>query len=1536
MGCTYTFKADPNNKKHSYLDLIEEYRKKRNAKTANDLVLSRDAALITQEDIVSKLVELRKEGFSKSNTSFFDGEPIISDNDSISGQEFIDSNQFTLNGKPLIYKLHDSDYISETATALVSEGLSEEEAKEIAQKEVDKWQIIADDGTDLHILLSKMSSKDYDRQDFESDAKGTKFEAVAGELWDSYITFKEKTLGGILRKNGGQHSRIIYNLNIKNKIENIDKDLFGHIDMVVVDASGDVHLFNFKTTTSTIQPQSVKLEKYKYQMALLKQMLASQGISVRHATLNIVPVKIKYNEDLSVIKSAIMRDTPIELTVFNGKYVFGKYDKVARNFIKSSVVLDSINDEDVDIVNEQLKLIFPARDIQADGVRLTALEWVKKNKSHILDSNNPEYAYQLELGQDKIIPIKSNAKPEKNTEILEHVIRNGKELFDTNNDVVLHRLLKDIKAGINTGITSFLTDSAYATNGAYLHKILSKYFVQKSKEEGSEWELLENDTLNSAGIILIKNKITHQLDVITLSTFNLGTEINIGKRGNTVLGYYLPDNKSGSLFNYRANYGNIEAVRTMVLLNQVLPKIKGDLILGKLQVLSLRNGGQGIPFSIETLSKECFTPIIQYVNTKLPNTTIKNNFGQYYYISRFQTLLQEYESIIQDNKASESEKQQLIETGFGALASAETVEAKITALREVEKALKDGFPQLDTTDFQVLLKDPSFKKIALLYQQVVNAITYYTVGEISPTEKVLSGMDRYGFVSGSVPNRNFRIIVDLYTKTINSIAEQAENKWVPIRKLLYKYYDDIGYTKLQNATIGNQASQFEDLYRKDNQGHNLLRLLNPYDVNDMAQITSHKSVKQEFLKRILFEFAKVRYPMMGISFNFTSVEDPNLQAFIKNHSDTYFNIPLERASKSTRLQKYSIKEKLSYAKNLAMELLKNPKKGVEEYINDIDNKEEQELRDVSIKAMKLQNKFLIGERVKRNNYMEGLTREGYISEYGEGYFETNLESLLADFIERDIETRELNKALIVIKGVLFQLDILGENPNMEKVVKQTISMIDDFVKVNVFRTSIMDEASQRIVGLTTPLRRLVSNTLIAGNIKGAVRDTFEGAWQNTMRSLNHYQTNISPKSLTKAYGTVIKNSFSDSRSINIVNQLCQIYRLSNMDISRISEGLKSERGITNYQNWMYSTLRAPDFLNRMTLFVAKCYEDGVYDAFDIKDGKLVYDWKKDERFKIFASGNKSNPKYYEQMGAYFNAIRAYNQDHPEQALQMSDDLPMPYNFQEVNVIRHAADTIYGSYDKSTRAAYEHMALGTFFGMFSTWMNGIYANYMLKPGQYSNTEFKLEQDLDDSGRPLFFDNSGRLIYAVQDNGSTKYYYDGTEIEATENITHIQPVLKKVPTIVQGIMYTLYDVFKAVPQGTFKEDIWLDPMQRKNLMKLLTDGLAWLFFGTLYSQVLNPAYSNFKKEQMPKNNALVNAAVEILYGGSSRSYDGFRGIYNVFEYLGENTNPPIYSQNIKLMTDLLKVSLGEKAATDMAVQNIAVLKSFQDTYKAEKKK
>lgn len=174
----------------------------------------------------------------------------------------------------------------------------------------------------------------------------------------------------------------------------------------------------------------------------------------------------------------------------------------------------------------------------------------------------------------------------------------------------------------------------------------------------------------------------------------------------------------------------------------------------------------------------------------------------------------------------------------------------------------------------------------------------------------------------------------------------------------------------------------------------------------------------------------------------------------------------------------------------------------------------------------------------------------------------------------------------------------------------------------------MEETSQKITGWLLPLRRMVSKTLIAGNIIGAVRDTFEGVWQNTLRAITKYQTDIGGAALTRAYGIVFKDMMSDGRTINIVNQLCQIYRLSNIDVSRISEGLKSERGLGKYDDWLYSSLRRPDFLNRMSLFVAKCVQDGVYDALSINDeGILEYDCTKDERYAVFLAGKKNDPRY---------------------------------------------------------------------------------------------------------------------------------------------------------------------------------------------------------------------------------------------------------------------------------------------------------------------
>jgi hypothetical protein len=39
---------------------------------------------------------------------------------------------------------------------------------------------------------------------------------------------------------------------------------------------------------------------------------------------------------------------------------------------------------------------------------------------------------------------------------------------------------------------------------------------------------------------------------------------------------------------------------------------------------------------------------------------------------------------------------------------------------------------------------------------------------------------------------------------------------------------------------------------------------------------------------------------------------------------------------------------------------------------------------------------------------------------------------------------------------------------------------------------------------------------------------------------------------------------------------------------------------------------------------------------------------------------------------------------------------------------------------------EHTTLMWFFGMYTTWMNGIWNNYFMKPGKYSANRSNVEQ------------------------------------------------------------------------------------------------------------------------------------------------------------------------------------------------------------------
>lgn len=1526
-GCKYII----GDREYSYQELINEIIKQNSSEflEADDILFSRSSGEVLQREITEKLNSLKVTAKTEPNTSYNDGEPVVSATNAISTQQLIDHPEFRIRTGARIAQLDRDNYIKNQTNIYIQEGMSEEVARNTVLNEVKHWDQIQKDAMTLHSIINEF---DYRKQlfDFEQVTKGTAFEATADQLYSTINQIlKQKVYGSV--KSNEVPSTTINNLNLRTQLEGIEEDLIVHIDKLIVDGDGNIHVYNFKTTTTSAdQWADEKKQKYRIQAAIIKRTLESLGFDPKNISLNIIPVRINYDENLENVTSAIVLD-PISLNTFTKRTggisnMLSKEESWVKKIIKSTTNFDKINASDRDPVNQQLKYLFLNQDLKVEGLKLTAESWITRNikdGGKIKRVQDPDYDFIIYFSEDDVVKIPKGGSldPLKNSKVLEEVnSRTG--LLDKNDGAVMNYIFNDVKRSHSQGVSHF---RQYGYSSAFLNRVLFPYCRKHSVSDDkfeNDWEFIENDVLNAANILVFRNKETYQLDFVLMSPYNLKTKTRLKKSNEHILGDHLYSAQNvGSLINYKPTFGNIEAVRAALIINQVLPKLTGEFNLGKLHVVSLEQGGQGCLYELETLSKNMVTPLVKFMNEN-PNLEVSNNFIGQHYINPLTILLQEYGKIMDGQKLTQGEQQELIDLGFTNLEQTDTIEAKRTLLLDLAEKLPEIFPTLANTENLSSIEegDTVMNNAKKLYRLVLQALQYYETNEVSSVEQKMNSITREMLITNKIPNRNFQSVVQVYTAAIDNVASKTLKDVQKMRPYFQEYYDKCGYSRLQNNIVGGQAKAFDRLYEKDINGNQTLTLKNPY--NPTEDLTDYERV---FLKKLLLDFNRIRAKMHGIDFNFTDIDSDTLKTYIESHDD-YFNIPLERAGKATRRQKVSIKERMLKGWDLIKDTYQDGgKDAFEKLIMKLSDEEREDMLS-GIESWQLRNPFDRGER----------DRIGLIGNHELNFFETNLESLVIDFHERYYQHEELNKALMVTKAVQFQLSVLQDLTNDKDTIEQTQKLINDFAKVNIFGASLMEENSKKIMTFLSPLKNIVSKTLIAGNIVSAFRDTFEGVWQNSMRTINHFQTDISMKDLMSGYKHVVENSFTDKRSINIVNQLCLKYRLSNIDVARISEGMKTEGGVINYDDWLYATIKKPDFLNRMVLFVAQCHKDGIWDAFSINDtGELVYDWKKDKRFSIYASGDRNNPEYAKQMGAYYNAVRAYNNDHPDSPISFDGNetpLPEPYSQKEIETFKNLANSIYGAYDKSVKAMYEHTAIASVFGMFTTWMNGMYANYFTKPGQYGNTDYKIDQASNEKGDLLFFDDLGNQIYK-HDN---KWYYDGTDIEVTENLNNVQPVMDKIPVVVQGVWYSLIDACKAIRNGEIKQFLADSPQDRKNLMKLLTDLLASMLISLLVKEALTSSYKTYKKEDMADNPFIVNATVELLYKSTSRSFDGFKGPLNIIEWMGEDVTPPIYTQNIRLIKDFGKFVFGNKTFGDVITGSVGAFRVAQDSYKAEKKK
>lgn len=120
---------------------------------------------------------------------------------------------------------------------------------------------------------------------------------------------------------------------------------------------------------------------------------------------------------------------------------------------------------------------------------------------------------------------------------------------------------------------------------------------------------------------------------------------------------------------------------------------------------------------------------------------------------------------------------------------------------------------------------------------------------------------------------------------------------------------------------------------------------------------------------------------------------------------------------------------------------------------------------------------------------------------------------------------------------------------------------------------------------------------------------------------------------------------------------------------------------------------APDYVNRLTLFVAKMIHDGCYDAHYVdKNGAFVYDPRKDKRFQTYFAkrekydykSSEKDTKYNDERSLYLSLLDSFNNENKmfgKKLLSEKKDLiPRAYTHEDREAVKTFADMSYGYYD----------------------------------------------------------------------------------------------------------------------------------------------------------------------------------------------------------------------------------------------------------------
>lgn len=946
------------------------------------------------------------------------------------------------------------------------------------------------------------------------------------------------------------------------------------------------------------------------------------------------------------------------------------------------------------------------------------------------------------------------------------------------------------------------------------------------------WELITNRSeLTNAGILLFRNNLTLTIEAISLTINQLDQINNLGY-GTTIVGKFDKDSIKRSDPNvWDASNAHIEGIKVMTVLNNI-PDLLHNYTINKILVYDI--GSNNADWINTDSAIHNFGLLLNRVNKDLD---IRNNFAGYNpkikMTPKIQSLKSELlEALNSPRFGNENEelKSTIINTKLEDLSNNKL---RLEWFLKLKQHLYKAHPELEKirkdkiSDFSnpVIVLN-FFLSLGISYYSGINSDFDFDVpqhgiriGDFTHILKtwVTGQAPRYDSqgnkLVGMFQGQKFNTtdaLESVYMTKLHDLISIAQNKITTdynkikniVTKTTREMYAEFGRSDLERVLIGNAEKFHEVFFEKDGSKISTdFKLKNPWSNNvdlDPAQ--------KKYLKRyiyFLYLYSKNSNKELDTFEKFEKSQE--LSDLLESGSiSKILTVPLIRKQSLSRLKTLTTEGLWKYLGNTWDSMLNSLD------VRDMTGEENANELEQKIGVFNAVNGF--GKMYNRFDSQESKEfRDSLINAKGVSEFEVNLDTLVLKFAFENLRESYFDEILPKIDAALEVMKFYGWQTGKSKETEEALENFFDQIKVSIFNISpIKGKESEQFFALVRSAQKATSLMVLALRPVTAIKELIVGTIKNTSFAWSkiYGDDSFESKHLQEAYQLLL----ASKEDYFLIWELNDEYRIANRDMNQIVDKTKVDRhGINFFSNFMYWSNTAPDYINRMALFLAKMVKDGVYSAHSLdEDGNLIYDSKKDERYSYYLSkrdvyGLKytgTDNKFDTQRSLYLRKIKAFNDNiisKNEKILSESDLLPTAYTHEERESIKTFTELAYGYYDHERSPLIKHLPLGIMFGQFMTFWPAKIKYYF--GGQNKNSKrgrFAQKYKEEDGKKIYYFER-----YSIDENGD-EYRYEIPENELKADEPRI-PAYDWIGEPHEGLMYSLGLTVRALlhPDESIKD-------------------------------------------------------------------------------------------------------------------------------------